>query len=769
MKSGKKNVGLPRSYNNLSAVSIKTGDYTGAIQQCLKGLRYKPDDYLKLLFFQNLADSYAALGNKGKATHYYLAAIDLLGTGQVNPTKSISLYKSYADFLFGIENFERSKVYYDSALAMSLLYSRSGSEVYASLLSKIGNYYGQFKHDEDSALMFYNKSIGVWKNILVTKGAGQNKSFDDIRFLDAYLGKAQVLASQYKEVHRLDLLKESYDLYKWALDKAGEISGYLDSETQLILNEKFRKAYEEVVDITYLMYQETSDSQYKEMAFEFAERIKSSVLLAAVQNINALKTTDVPEHVIQSEQQLQQEVNGMKKLLVDEQMKARPSKKRLDFINSRLLQLMIDYDSMVSRIEHEYPRYFALKYDRSVIRIDELTKQLQEDEVLIEYVLSDSMLTMFCMGGDVNYFSQFKIDSVFNESLNRLINLKSVDLAQHSKADMLEFIHDAHLLWTYLLEPVYGQLSGKRLIIVPDGLLGYLSFDLLLNSPAVPEELDYKQLPYLFKEFPISYSYSSSLRFNPYFKRGEVYRHELIAFAPENKQLGTGKSELSLLPNSGNEVKEVSAVFGGNAYLENEATKTRFLKEALDYRIIHLAMHTLINDSLPMLSELIFYEDGNSPSDGKLFTYEVFGLKLAAELVVLSACNTGTGRLQKGEGIMSLARGFKYAGVPSLILTLWEVQDKATSEIMKQFYLYLKAGKSKDVALQKAKIDFLAGANRLKSHPYYWSSFLISGDTEQIVDKDAGSKTSRLIYFGIMLVLMLVVGFVLKIKERKKT
>ncbi|MCF6342338.1 MAG: CHAT domain-containing protein, partial [Bacteroidales bacterium] len=246
---------------------------------------------------------------------------------------------------------------------------------------------------------------------------------------------------------------------------------------------------------------------------------------------------------------------------------------------------------------------------------------------------------------------------------------------------------------------------------------------------------------------------------------------ELIAFAPEYKQLRTGGGGgLSLLPNSGNEAKEVTAVFGGKAYLGEDATKPRFLKEALDYRIIHLAMHTWINDSLPMFSELLFYEDAGKASSGKLYTYEVFGLKLAAELVVLSACNTGSGRLQKGEGIMSLARGFKYAGVPSIILTLWEVQDKATSGIMKQFYLYLKEGDSKDVALQKAKLDFLDNANRLKSHPYYWSSFLITGDAEQIVKNEEGSNSMQLIYSGIALfVLLLGVALFWKIKERKKT
>ncbi len=777
LRNDKKNINdktyinIIRTYNNLSAVSIKTDDFSASVQYCLASLKYSPHGYLKLLLFQNLADSYASLGKIDKAEYYYLEAIDLLTLARINPTKSISLYKSYADFLFGIENFEKSKHYYNISLAKSKLYDRSDSEVYATLLSRIGDFYRYSETDIDSALVFYNQSIEAWNSILVKQDEKTSGNFNDIRFLDAYLGKAQSLTIQYQKTSDLDLLREGCNIYQWALNQAGRISGNLDRENQLLLNEKFKGAYEDGIDIAYIIYKKTSDIQYMDLAFEFGERLKSSVLLAAVQNINALRTTDVPEQIVQSELQLQQEINGMKKLLVDEQMKASPSTNKIDFINSRLLQLMVRYDSLVTQIEQSYPRYFALKYDRSVISVDDLTEQLQSDEVILEYVLSDSILTIFSFGRDINHFSQTKVDTLFHDALDHLINIKNVDLSQNNMENMLGFISDANILWNYLLAPVYHKLKDSKLIIVPDGLLGYLSFDLLLSSPDIPGELNYSLLPYLFKEFPISYSYSSSLRFNKYFKRKTMQSNELIAFAPDYKfGKGTRNAGLSLLPNSANEALEVSKIFDGDAYLEEDATKSRFLKEAMNYKVIHLAMHTIINDSLPMLSELLFYGDSSVSSDNKLHTYEVFGLKLSADLVVLSACNTGYGRLQKGEGIMSLARGFKYAGVPSIVLTLWEVQDKATSGIMEGFYNSLKEGNRKDVALQKAKLDFLSNANRLKSHPYYWSSFLITGDTEQIIEKHEKSNTGRLFFFGFLLLVLFLLGtYLLKKKERKTT
>ena len=766
LQSENSGIAIPKAYNNLSAVSIETGAYTEAVEYCLLGLRNKPDDYIKLLLFQNLAESYASLGNNERANYYYLSAIDLLQSRQLNPTKSISLYSSYADFLFGIGRLDKSKTYYKIALGKTKLFDRSKSEVYASLLSQIGDYYRLSKTHIDTALMFYEQSIVVWENIQSSNGNEQ----DDIRFLDAYLGKAQVLSIQYQGMHKLDLLKEGSDIYKWALDKAALITRNLDRENRLLLNEKIEHAFDEAINIASTLYTETLDDQYKEMAFEFAERSKSSVLLAAVQNNNALKTTGVPEYIVRSEQQLHQEINGMKKLLVDEQMKFRPSSKKINFFNSRLLQLMGSYDSLVDRIEKNYPKYFALKYDRSVIKLSELSKHLGDDEAIIEYVLTDSVLTLFSIDKDAHYLSRKIIDTTFNNALNRLINIKNTDLSQHSRHNMNKFTEDAGILWEYLIGPVYSQIQGKRLIIVPDGRLGYLSFDLLLRPSMIPDEPDYSSLPYLIKEFAISYSYSSSLRYNSYFQNKEIPSLEMIAFAPENTYKKNGLSGLDRLLNSAKEVAEVEQIFGGKAYLGKKASKSRFLSEAMNYKIIHLAMHTLINDSLPMFSELLFYDDRTGNSDTKLHTYEVFNLKLTADLVVLSACNTGSGRLQKGEGIMSLARGFIYAGVPSIVLTLWEAQDKATSEIMKGFYSNLKGEVTKDVALQQAKLDFLTHANQLKSHPYYWSSFIVSGDAEQLAKNNNISRTDWLSYFGIFLIILFI-GIVVyrKRKSVKKT
>ena len=159
---------------------------------------------------------------------------------------------------------------------------------------------------------------------------------------------------------------------------------------------------------------------------------------------------------------------------------------------------------------------------------------------------------------------------------------------------------------------------------------------------------------------------------------------------------------------------------------------------------------------MPMYSELVFSKDGADSSNGVLRTYELYGMHLSADLVTLSACKTGTGKLQQGEGIMNLARGFIYAGTPSIVMTLWEVQDLSSTQIMESFYTYLKEGYQKDKAMQMAKLDYLAESNMLKSHPFFWSLFIVSGETSEISLQKANTNYYVLSGLGILLLLILI-------------
>ena len=262
---------------------------------------------------------------------------------------------------------------------------------------------------------------------------------------------------------------------------------------------------------------------------------------------------------------------------------------------------------------------------------------------------------------------------------------------------------------------------------------------MLLTAAGDSTTMNYKNLPFLIYSHTISYSTSAALQYSGIHKTERKPSHNLLAMAPSYDNLTNLKEDgfvdedgntVYLLPIPGvdNEISQIRKILSGTSLIGKKTTEAAFKKQASEYNILHFAMHTLINNEKPMLSKLVFYQDGDSIEDGMLNTYELFGMDLNAGLAVLSACNTGSGKLLKGEGIMSLARGFMYAGVPGIVMTMWAVEDQASAQIVTSFYSYLDKGMPKDEALRQAKLDMLAEGNMLRSHPYYWAAYVTIGD-----------------------------------------
>jgi CHAT domain-containing protein len=200
------------------------------------------------------------------------------------------------------------------------------------------------------------------------------------------------------------------------------------------------------------------------------------------------------------------------------------------------------------------------------------------------------------------------------------------------------------------------------------------------------------------------------------------------------------------LPYARQEAEYVSSLTGGQLFENDAARETIFKSESGKYDIIHLAMHTVLNDRSPMYSTLIFSPEIDSINDRYLNTYEIYSIPLKAKMVVLSSCNSGAGQLYSGEGILSLARGFMYSGSKSVVMAMWEIEDKSGTDIVKGFYDNLKKGYSKSSSLRRARMKYLKQADQLRSHPYFWSSLIIYGNN------------SPLYYSGYLLV---VAGIVL--------
>ncbi len=204
------------------------------------------------------------------------------------------------------------------------------------------------------------------------------------------------------------------------------------------------------------------------------------------------------------------------------------------------------------------------------------------------------------------------------------------------------------------------------------------------------------------------------------------------------------------------EVESISKLFAdSDLYINESASKASFKNMSNNYSILHLSMHSFINDQDSELSSLVF---SDSDLDYELYISELYGLNLNADMAVLSACNTGVGQLKTGKGIVSMTTAFTAAGVPSVLSSLWSAPDAATEKIMTSFYDHLKKGETKNKALKNAKLDYLKNTDdpNLK-HPYYWAGFVLTGDTSVIV-----TATNYWWYISVVLVLVGLLFLILK-------
>jgi CHAT domain-containing protein len=269
---------------------------------------------------------------------------------------------------------------------------------------------------------------------------------------------------------------------------------------------------------------------------------------------------------------------------------------------------------------------------------------------------------------------------------------------------------------------------------VPDQELNLIPFETLItqNIDTTKSIGDFTKLPYLILNNPISYIYSVSELSKQQQKRKSRIR--FAGFAPDyhvsnnnNAYYDSLRVLFGELPGAKNEIMSARKYYKGRLFIGNEATKENYFSAASNCDIIHLAMHTMLDKDEPMNSEMIFSPD-LTRKDKQLRAFEVYSHNIHANLVVLSACNTGNGLLNNGEGVLSIARAFLLAGVKNILITRWSVADKSSGYLMDRFYYYLSMGNAVDIALQKAKIDCILQGDPVRAHPYYWAGYVCLGN-----------------------------------------
>lgn len=565
---------------------------------------------------------------------------------------------------------------------------------------------------------------------------------------------SKIFLKKYYATKKLSDLEQCFEIRK-------AISNYLkrtqaelvSAKDKLNLLSQTARMAQQSVSIAYMLYKATNDKQYITAILSISEDSKSAVLTSALQSDKALVLGAVPDSLIEQEYATDKLLSTIYKSLVEAENKK--DSLALAAARKALLLAKIKKDSLRKVLEQNFPKYNQLKYAIPKTNLGAIQKKvLNRHTALVEYFVLDTAVYTLLVRSDAIYCHQIPFEKGVVvkkvEAFRKSLSNYSFILNEKEKANAL-YKKMAHFFYQKLIQPIQPHLRDiENLIVIPDGVLGHIPFEALLIEPAGQSKAtNWTELHYLIDQLHISYSYSAALLLEGLEENvkkdnnGQIAAYaasytgitpsEISSRSPEIKEM---RGNLIPLEAVEQEVRALEKLFGfGHFLYGKEANEKQFKSTAENYAIIHLAMHGLLTPEEPMNSSLAFTEDGGTTEDNFLAAYEIANLRLNADLVVLSACETGYGKFQQGEGIMSLARSFMYAGAPSLIVSLWQVNDNSTAIIMKSFYENLIEGMPKDKALSNAKETYIKTTKGVIGHPAFWSPFIQLGNRAPITIK----------------------------------
>lgn len=551
----------------------------------------------------------------------------------------------------------------------------------------------------------------------------------------------EISGYMYEDTHDLNTLKRSRE----AFGQARTVFDYRrNAFTQngtdyAIKGDRIWEIDEKVIEACYQLWTVTHDEQYLRSAFESMEKSKSWTLFESLQETNAIRFAGIDSTIQQAEYKLRVDIGMLEKQVAEQEDKSDLRKKdHLDIskLNGQLIKKRNELDNLKKRLVETDSAYYRLKYGETEESLSGLQKRLAPDQTVLEYFTGTFATYIFlirkndarfvtCPSDSLDwYVRQIRscIDSSFDAQGMRLKSRYDRLAGSYAKA--------ASALYTRLVGCFDKSLLSGRIVVIPDGILGYLPFELLLEEPPV-DPAAFNKHSYFALEHPISYNYSATLWREMSRPDGTQFTRDLLGMAPFNGEVADCR--LQRLGFSAEEIEGIHARFKGILLTGAKATIQGLRMYAPGTRILHFSTHAVVTSRKSMFnSALAFYPcQGDAAS---LFIHDIYAIPLHTEMVVLSACNAGIGELERGEGIISLARAFTYAGSKSIVTTLWSVNERSTKDLMIRFYENLDNGDSKETALWKAQKRYLEEHKESPTytHPYWWAGFIPIGDMKSL-------------------------------------
>ncbi|MBX9851952.1 MAG: CHAT domain-containing protein [Cytophagaceae bacterium] len=684
--------------NNIGIIQRKQGDPAASLITLEKSLQiwsslYGPDHTNVAFVYSNMGESYLESDQAMTALEYQQKALDVYkkNYGEKHP-EIASTYNSIGNIYSDMENYKEALANFQNAIYANV-HDFNNKDIYVNPVIK--NYY-----NPDVLLVSLIMKSRMLENLHYSKTLKLDDlkiSFNTLAACDTLIGKLRQIRTSSKD--KIELGKLGSEIYEDAISTAFALS-------EVTLKKKY----------------------YLEKAFYYSEKNKGSVLLESIADANAKSFAGIPDTILEKEKSLKNEIS-----FLEQKIAQGPKADEEKAYRNKLFELNRVYEQLIEGLEKNYPEYFNLKYNTRTLSVKDIQRVLNPDEAILSYFLAENKKRIFVF---IVSKQSFKVKNIplnadFNKEVATFRNAIKLNISA-------AYIKSAYNIYKDIFP---ARIAGKveHLIVIPDGKLGSIPYEALISQKPKETTPDFRNLAYLIKKYSFSYNYSSILFFETRNKEKDFQNlaSSILLCAPVNFD---ASKRLKSLPGTAAEVSKIDELFKNNnantKVLLNEEANEKNIKstQLKNYKFIHLATHGIVNEDKPELSQIFLHASEDKKEDGDLFSGEIYNLEIKADLVVLSACQTGLGKIKKGEGIIGLSRALIYAGANNVMVSLWTVSDESTSELMIDFYGTLLFSK---IAMNYGSYDYYLALRRAKlalikegkfSQPYYWAPFILIGN-----------------------------------------
>lgn len=773
---------LPIAFEKKVYGFFQTGDYQKSIEIAEKGILFAKkitDTLYEAILLSLKSQSQLELNNLTEAENNIQKAIFIIRKNKNSIDYIPTAYSIYAKLLIAKNDLKTAIKYYEKSfllnnknnywsqcsrdmLDLGYLYdnqmhnylkannsynegikmAEKANDTYlltALYLNKGVIYWHQQKFKD--ALLLYQKALNVLPIHFSDTSIRSNptekmlKQVANDYFVSTLLSnKGEALLESYKTSKDKKFLQYSLNTFKIA-NKSVDLMRWKQygEQSKLFWREKTRQMYENAIEVCFLL----NDF---EQGFYFFEKSRAVLLNDKLSELGAKNYISQSDRT--KEQQLRIKVSSLNQQLsfLDEAAAAYNNTK------SQLLSAQDDLEKFIKNLEKKYPVYYQYKYNNAVYPLHSVkNKLLAKNQSLIEYFTGDSAIYVLYLSHTNNRFLKipFKNYVAVTKEMMTLCSDRSLLNQNYARYCAL-----AYRLYDRLFKPL--QVPEGRVIISPDEY--FIPFESLLSDAAVPNS-------FLIKKYAFSYAYSAGLLMKS--NERASYGNSFLGIAPVDFQPRLNQQSLDGADLSLDNIKPYFQT--ADFLIKEQASKQQFLKNISQYDIVQIYSHA---DADSSGKQPVLYLHDSALNISEIQTLE----NLKTDLIVLSACKTGFGKNAKGEGIFSLARAFMAAGIPSTVTTLWQVDNKATYQLTEAFYKYLSLGLTKDVAMQKAKLELMQSNDKTYELPYYWAADILLGKTNIINKKPTLFSFPYILIFiaGILAIIAISIFAYKKIGIKKE-